>query len=95
MRRPHTDRELEQLRDQILAADRALLEAFARRLEIARLIRTHKLGLGYEMLDPERERELFRHWRENTPPGISDEGLRSLFETVLRLSKQEAWREED
>jgi chorismate mutase len=94
MCKPSQDEQLLRLRDEILAADRALLEAFARRIELARRIREHKLGRGYEMIDPAREDELYRLWREIAQASISDAGLRRLFETVLALSKREAWGED-
>ncbi|MGZ4463466.1 MAG: chorismate mutase [Gaiellaceae bacterium] len=93
MRKPHKDPELERLRDEILAADRALLAAFGKRLEVARRIREHKRERGYQMIDPAREDELYRRWRESAASDISADGLRTLFETVLGLSKQEAWRD--
>jgi chorismate mutase len=88
------DEELLRLRERVVAADRALLEAFVRRIEIVRRIREHKLERGYTMVDGAREQELYRLWRE-LASGLSDETLRALFETVLGLSKREAWGEKE
>jgi chorismate mutase/prephenate dehydratase len=81
------------LREEIEAADRDLLAAFIRRLQIAAKIRDHKADCGYDFIDPERERQLLEEWRQANDGAISDETLLELFETVLRLSKSEAARE--
>jgi chorismate mutase/prephenate dehydratase len=93
MRKPSEDQDLARLRERILAADRALLEAFQERIEVARQIRHHKLERGYELIDSDREQELLRLWRELAREQISSDSLRQLFETVLALSKREAWGE--
>jgi len=80
------------LREEITAADRDLLAAFIRRLQVAVTIRGHKNDRGYELIDPEREQELLAEWRRANDGAISDEVLLELFETVLRLSKHEAGR---
>jgi chorismate mutase len=95
MRDPTQDQQLLDLREQILAADRALLRAFEQRIELARRIREHKLERGYALIDAARENELYRLWRESASEAISDEGLRTLFATVLGLSKREAWGESE
>jgi chorismate mutase len=81
------------LREEIAAADRDLLAAFIRRLQVAVEIRGHKTDRGYELIDPERERELLEDWRGANGEAISEKALLELFETVLRLSKSEAARE--
>ena len=78
------------LREEIAAADRDLLAAFTRRLQVALKIRAHKAECGYDFLDPEREKRLLDKWREANGGAISDETLRELFESVLGLSKREA-----
>ncbi len=80
------------LRDKIAAADRDLLEAFIRRLQVAVEIRSHKTDRGYDLIDPEREQELLEEWRLANDGAVSGEALLELFETVLRLSKSEAGR---
>jgi chorismate mutase len=81
------------LREEIEAADRDLLAAFAHRLQAALKIRAHKADCGYDFIDPEREQQLLEEWRQANDGAISDETLLELFETVLRLSKSEAARE--
>jgi chorismate mutase len=81
------------LREEIAATDRDLLAAFTRRLKVAVKIRGHKAERGYDFVDPERELLLLEEWRQANGGAISDEALLELFETVLRLSKHEAARE--
>jgi len=79
-------------REEIAAADRDLLAAFSRRLQIAAKIRAHKAECGYDFVDLERERQLLEIWRRESGGAVSDETLLALFESVLSLSKSEAGR---
>jgi chorismate mutase len=91
--RPMNDRAedpiLLSLREEIAAADRDLVAAFARRLQTAARIRSHKQECGYALVDPEREQQLLATWRETNDGTISDEALLELYEIVLTLSKRE------
>jgi chorismate mutase len=80
------------LRQEIAAADRDLLAAFIRRLQIAVEIRSHKADCGYDFIDAERERQLLEEWRRANDGTVSDETLLELFESVLSLSKREVGR---
>ena len=79
-------------REEIAAADRDLLAAFSRRLQIAAKIRAHKAECGYDFVDLDRERQLLEIWRRESGGAVSDETLLALFESVLSLSKSEAGR---
>ena len=80
------------LREEIAAADRDLVAAFARRLRAAAGIRSHKEECGYALVDPQREQQLLAKWREANDGTITDEALLELFESVLALSKRESAR---
>lgn len=80
------------LREEIAAADRDLVAAFARRLRAAAEIRSHKQERGYAFIDPAREQQLFAEWCEANDGTISDEALLELYEAVLALSKRESAR---
>ena len=80
------------LREEIAAADRDLVAAFAQRLRIAARVRSHKQECGYALVDPEREQQLLATWREANDGTISDETLLELYEAVLGLSKRETAR---
>jgi chorismate mutase len=81
------------LREEIAAADRDLLAAFARRLRVALTIRGHKAERGYDFVDTEREQQLLETWRRANDGTVSDQALLELFETVLKLSKRETEHE--
>jgi chorismate mutase len=86
------DQTLGRLREQIEAADRDLLAAFLRRLEVARAVRLHKQEQGYTFVDAGREQELLERWLAAADGALSDEAVEELFATVLALSKREAQR---
>jgi chorismate mutase len=86
------DPVIRSLREEILAADLELLAAFSRRVQAAKEIRRRKQERGYELVDPERERELLERWRGAAGGTISEEVLLELFQTVLGLSKSESGR---
>ena len=86
------DPRLAELRAQIEAADRALLDAFLLRLEVAREVRRHKDERGYTFVDAGRERELLERWLAAAAGALPDETVEELFAVVLALSKREASR---
>ena len=78
-----------ELREQISALDRALLETVNRRIELVARLRDHKIERGYPLVDRERERALVDELaRMNTGP-LSREGLDDLFAGLLELVKRE------
>ena len=88
----NNDPALLALREEIAAADRDLLAAFTRRLQVAAKIRAHKAECGYDFVDLEREKQLLDEWRRANGGAVSDDVLLELFESVLNLSKREAGR---
>jgi chorismate mutase len=86
---PAADPVLLSLREEIAAADRDLVAAFASRLRAAARIRSHKQECGYALVDPEREQLLLAEWREANDGTVSDKALLELYEIVLTLSKRE------
>jgi chorismate mutase len=80
------------LREQISAADDALVTAMNRRLELARRIFEHKEASGIPIVDPGREEAMIaRLQRENAGP-LSDDGVEELVRYVLGLTKRELGR---
>jgi chorismate mutase len=87
------DQTLAGLREQIEAADRELLAAFLRRLEVARAVRHHKQEQGYTFVDAGREQELLGRWLATADGALPDAAVAELFAAVLALSKREAARD--
>jgi len=82
--------ELAELRDQIAALDRALLETLNRRLELVRRVREHKQQAGTPIVDAEREAELLDELAAANPGPLGERAVRSLFAAVLDVMKVEA-----
>lgn len=84
-----TDPELERLRGEVAVADRAILDAVNRRLEVVREIKAHKHRSGIGFVDPGQERRLIEALQRANPGPLSDDGVRELYERILDLVKRE------
>lgn len=80
---------LEELREQVSANDRAIIEAINRRLELVAEIKRYKESAGIEFLDPGREAWLLDDLRRANRGPLSDEGLERILKELLDLSKRE------
>jgi len=83
------DPVLRELREQISATDRAILDAVNARLELVARIKEHKESRGIGFLDPDRERSMLRDLAEGNGGPLSEDGVRELFTGILDLSKRE------
>ena len=84
-----TDPLIAELREQITAADRAILAGVNRRLELVDQLKRHKESVGVDFVDPERERRLIEELRAENHGPLSDEGVERLFQELLALTKRE------
>ena len=80
---------LEQLREEVSANDRAIVEAINRRLELVAEIKRHKESQGIAFLDPDREARMLDELRRANSGPLTDEGLEQIFHELLGLSKRE------
>ena len=76
-------------REQISAADRDLLAAVNRRLEIVRKLHDYKVSEGLPLRDPAREESLVRELQEANPGPLSADGVAGLFGFVHDLTRKE------
>jgi chorismate mutase len=83
------DPVLERLRDEIMAADRALVETINARLELVAEIRRHKERHDLPFLDPAREEWMLAYLARANRGPLSEEGLAELYALVLEISKRE------
>jgi 3-deoxy-7-phosphoheptulonate synthase/chorismate mutase len=83
------DRVIRDLRGQISAADRAVLEAVNRRLELVAELKRYKELHGIAFVDPERERAMLEELARANGGPLSDEGVRELLTMLLDLTKRE------
>ena len=81
--------DLAELRAEIEALDRQLLETLNRRLELVAAVRRHKDAAGERWIDPEREAELLQTLVDANGGPLSERGVRSIFSAVLDVLKQE------
>ena len=83
------DEQLDALRARINEIDRAIIEAFNRRLEVAAQIKRHKHERGIAFLDPQREAAMLAQQSGENGGPLSEEGLRALYAELLELTKRE------
>jgi prephenate dehydrogenase len=83
------DAELRQMRDEIAAIDREVLDALNRRLGLVRRINEHKTATGAPAIDAKREAELLAELSQANRGPLSEEGVRTAFSALLDVMKQE------
>jgi prephenate dehydrogenase len=83
------DAELRQMRDEIAAIDREVLDALNRRLGLVRRINEHKAATGSPAIDAKREAELLTELTQANRGPLSDEAVRTAFSALLDVMKQE------
>ena len=81
--------ELDRLRDQIGALDRAVLEALNGRLALVRRVNEHKEESGTPMIDAQREADLLKELVAANSGPLSSRAVQALFAAVLDVMKQE------
>jgi chorismate mutase len=84
-----SDPVVDRLREQIMAADRALFELVNTRLELVAQIRRHKELHDLPFLDPAREEWMLSYLTRANRGPLSDEGLAEIYALVLDISKRE------
>ena len=87
-----TDPALQELRDQVSAADRSIVDLVNRRLELVRKIWVRKNELGLEVVDPQREARMLDDLEQANRGPLTREGLRDLHAYLLVLTKREVDR---
>lgn len=89
MTESRSDPTVQQLRDEIAAVDRAILDDVNARIELVARIRSYKADAGLPFVDRDRERELIEALgAQNTGP-LTAKGLRELYTYLLDLTKRE------
>ena len=83
------DPRLRELRDQIAALDRSVLDALNRRLELVRAVAEHKAESGAPAIDARREADLLQELTLVNSGPLSEQGVRTAFSALLDVMKQE------
>jgi prephenate dehydrogenase len=81
--------DLNDLRRQIAAVDREVLEALNRRLELFLRVQAHKRESGAPLIDAQREAELLQELASANEGPLSERAVQSVFAAVLDVMKQE------
>jgi chorismate mutase len=80
---------IRQLREQISDNDRAIVDAINTRLRLVARLKSYKESRGLSFVDPEREEWMIQYLSRANRGPLSPEGLRSIFEELLDLTKRE------
>jgi chorismate mutase len=83
------NRRFQELRAEIAANDRRIVEAVNERLRLVDELWRLKAELGVERVDRDRERELVAELERANAGPLSPEALERLVTTLLELTKQE------
>jgi chorismate mutase len=90
---PGPDPTVQQLREEIAAVDRAILDDVNARIELVARIRSRKSDAGLPFVDRDRERELIEALDVQNGGPLSADGLRELYTYLLDLTKREVGRD--
>ncbi len=90
---PGSDPTVQQLRAEIAAVDRAILDEVNARIELVARIRAYKAQAGLPFVDSDRERELIEALDAANAGPLTGEGLRELYTYLLDLTKREVGRD--
>lgn len=88
-----SDPVVRELRAEISALDRTLVETVNARIELVAELKRYKEENGLPFLDPDRERQLLEELERANRGPLSREGLHELVTSVLELTKRELTRD--
>lgn len=86
---PDRDPLVQELREEISAVDRAIVEAINRRVELVRRLKEHKAEQGWGFVDRAREERMAAELARANAGPLSREGLRDIYAHLLELTKRE------
>lgn len=86
---PDRDPFVRELRDEISAVDRSIVEAINRRVELVRRLKEYKASQGWEFVDRAREDQMVAALAEANAGPLSGESLREIYAHLLELTKRE------
>jgi chorismate mutase len=94
MSEPDLDPTIRELRDEIAALDRAIVEGVNMRIELVARLKRYKDSQGIAFVDPEQERRVLDALADANRGPLSGDGLRELANELLELTKREVSRGE-
>ena len=94
MSEPDLDPTIRELREEIAALDRALVDGVNMRIELVARLKRYKDSQGIAFVDPEQERRVLEGLADANRGPLSSDGLRELANELLELTKREVNRGE-
>ncbi len=82
-----SSKKLLELRDTADELDLAIVDLLIKRFQIVEQINSIKSGLGLDVYDPEREREIIEYVREANKE-LSESYIRNIFHRILDESRR-------
>ena len=86
------DPVVHELRAEIDAADRAVLDALNRRIAAVRRLHDHKVAHGYALSDPSREQAIVAALQAANDGPMADEAVPDVVAAVLAVTLREVRR---
>ena len=86
------DPVVHELRAEIDAADRAVLDALNRRIAAVRRLHDHKVARGYALSDPSREQAIVQALQAANGGPMADDAVPEVVTAVLAVTLREVRR---
>ncbi len=83
------DPTVREIRDEISAVDRTIVDAVNTRIELVARLKRYKAENDIPFVDPDRERALIDELVAANPGPLSADGLRELYTGLLELTKRQ------
>ena len=80
--------DLQELRAQIDAVDRQIVDLFEKRMEISGQVARYKIETGKKVFDPTREKEKIASVQAMTHTDFNRTGVGELFEQIMSMSRK-------
>lgn len=85
-------KDLSELREEIDAVDKEIVELFERRLALVNQVAEYKLAVGKPVLDRSREREKLKKLAALAESGFSKKSIKELFSQIMAISRKRQYQ---
>ncbi len=85
------DEVVNEIREEIAAADRALVEVINRRVALVQRMKARKEEIGAGWVDPAREQRMLDYVASLNQGPVSQGGLAELYRQVVALCKRDVY----
>lgn len=82
-------RQLDEIRKDIDTIDQQIMELFEKRMELTTQVAEYKIANGKQVFDQKREEEKLNALAALTHSEENARGIRTLFETVMAISREQ------